>query len=74
MILHLQFVESLEDEWPEVVAETVQLCLFPSARTSQSKFYDVEYRGGEGDDKFVKARMWRIRAFSILAKIVVLGQ
>ncbi len=74
MILHLQSVESLEDEWPEVIAETVQLCVFPSARTSQGEFYDVEYRSGEGDDKFVKARMWRIRAFPILAKIGVLGQ
>ena len=73
MILHLQSVESLEDEWPEVIAETVQLCVFPSARTSQGKFYDVEYRSGEGDDKFVKARMC-IRAFPILAKIGVLGQ
>jgi len=74
LILQLQSFESLKDEGPEVIAETVQLCVFPSARTSQGEFYDVECRGGEGDDKFVKARMWRIRAFPILAKIAVLGQ
>ena len=74
LILHLQSVEGLEDEWPEVLAETVQQRVFPSARTSQGRFYDVEYRGGEGDDKFVKARMWRIRASPILAKTWVLGQ
>jgi len=31
-ILHLQSVESLEDEWPEVIAETVQLFVFPKRR------------------------------------------
>jgi len=48
--------------------------VFPERQNCQGKFYDVECRGGEGDDKFVKARMWRIRAFPILAKRVVLGQ
>jgi len=49
--------------------------VFPERQNySGDKFYDVEGRSGEGDDKFVKARMWRIRVCPILAKIAVLGQ
>jgi hypothetical protein len=63
----------LEDEWSEVIAGRFSF-VFPERQNRSGKFYDVDCRGGEGDEKFVKARMWRIRALSILAKIVVLGQ
>src|SRR5437667_9689635 len=74
LILHLQSLESLEDECPEGVAETVQPCVSRAPELVRGKFYDVEGRSGEGDDKFVKAGMWPIRACPILAKIAVLGQ
>ena len=57
-----------------MIAETVQLCVSRAPELFRGKFYDVEGRSGEGDDKFVKARMWRIRVCPILAKIAVLGQ
>ena len=59
---------------PEVIAETVQLSVSRAPEVFGGEFYDVEGRSGEGGDKFVKARMWRIRTFPILAKITVLGQ